>query len=103
MQRILVDKDYLSGRRWQRMRRIVLERHSYRCAVCNSYVDVEVHHRSYQNVGTEKEIDDLVALCAFCHALYHKKLIIRILRYLWRLICALTRRKKTQSARVSAR
>lgn len=75
---------YLAGERWQRLRKQALQGAGYRCQVCNGFVNLEVHHRTYAHVGTTQERDDLVVLCAFCHALYHGKVIHRILRLFWR-------------------
>ena len=61
--------------RWQRMRKRVLHARPF-CRACKlprwlaviAYdQDLHVHHRSYANRGTEREIDDLEPLCRRCH------------------------------------
>lgn len=43
-----------------------------RCQVCNRNQGLSVHHRTYENHGYEHlNLCDLVALCEFCHGLFH--------------------------------
>jgi hypothetical protein len=49
-------------------------RHLYSCETCGSrgsQAEVQVHHRTYRNLGREP-LDDLVILCGFCHQALHK-------------------------------
>ena len=63
--------DYLLTEHWQEVRRQALKRSEYRCALCNDAVPLHVHHRTYENLGDEKETD-LIALCAKCHETFHE-------------------------------
>ena len=62
-------KQYLQGTHWRAFRQIVLTFWGGRCAICNSAVNVEVHHRHYNSLGDER-ITDCIALCNFCHKLF---------------------------------
>ena len=43
-----------------------------RCQVCNSGLDISVHHRTYDTHGREhSNMMDLVVLCSNCHGLFH--------------------------------
>ena len=63
--------DYLRSEEWQRKRRRRLEMDGYRCQMCGSGMNLQVHHISYDNVRTDAEIDDLVTLCKACHEQVH--------------------------------
>lgn len=57
---------YINSDRWQRTRRAVLQRASYRCERCGSAGPLDVHHLSYARFGHE-DLSDLRALCRPCH------------------------------------
>lgn len=61
---------YLSSREWRSRREWALERANRRCQVCNGPDELEVHHRTYANLGAELPAD-LTVLCAGCHRLFH--------------------------------
>ncbi|MDE0483566.1 MAG: hypothetical protein OXI67_13375 [Candidatus Poribacteria bacterium] len=65
-------KRYLQSLAWDKKKTEVLERDNYRCVVCNSNSPLEVHHRTYDNIGRE-HISDLYTLCGACHNEHHKK------------------------------
>jgi len=47
--------------------------HHYPCEKCGckgTHAEIWIHHRRYQNLGQEP-LDDLVALCGFCHQALH--------------------------------
>lgn len=64
--------EYLQSSEWAEKRALVLKRDHFKCQICNSSKDLHVHHRSYKNLGNERETGDLITLCAECHALFHK-------------------------------
>jgi 5-methylcytosine-specific restriction endonuclease McrA len=66
-------QDYLHPEHWQdvRARFWASKLHNGGCAVCNTRVNLQVHHRSYRRVGHEK-LSDLVLLCGDCHKLTHQ-------------------------------
>ena len=62
---------YLRSSEWQVKRKLVLDYYGNRCAVCNSPVRVDVHHRRYDNIGSER-FTDMITLCEVCHSLFHR-------------------------------
>lgn len=63
--------EYLQTLEWKRRRQQAIEIADHRCAVCYSPKRLHVHHRTYQNVGDEKQ-SDLTVLCSECHDLFHR-------------------------------
>lgn len=64
-------QEYLKTDHWKRTRDSRIRDFGERCAVCCSSQGLEVHHRTYQNLGREKA-QDLTVLCRECHELFHK-------------------------------
>lgn len=65
-------KDYLRSEKWQEKRKERLLQDGYRCQLCGTGKNLEVHHVTYERIGNEK-ISDLVTLCNNCHQFVHKK------------------------------
>lgn len=63
---------HLESTTWDRVRREALKRAEYRCQICNRSVPLSGHHRSYDRLGTDKEILDVLAICSACHDFVHK-------------------------------
>jgi len=63
-------KDYLKSQYWQAIREKALKNADYRCQLCNSQENLNVHHRTYTNKGNEK-LEDLIVLCNECHKIFH--------------------------------
>tara|TARA_B110000483_G_C18015757_1_gene472977 strand:- start:11 stop:628 length:618 start_codon:yes stop_codon:yes gene_type:complete len=61
---------YLKSIEWKNKSKGVKERDRGCCRICNSSLNLEVHHRTYFNIGNEKLID-LITLCKKCHSLFH--------------------------------
>ncbi len=64
--------EYLKTQEWIRRRMVKLEISEYRCQLCNSSEDLNVHHRTYERLGCEK-MGDLLVLCRDCHKLFHER------------------------------
>ena len=64
-------KNYLRSKKWKMKRISVLKRAKYRCQLCNNKNRLQVHHRTYKNIGKEL-LTDLTVLCFGCHNLFHK-------------------------------
>jgi hypothetical protein len=63
---------YLRTPEWQDRREAALVRARWRCQLCNANdVRLDVHHRSYERRGEERD-DDLTVLCAWCHSHFHE-------------------------------
>ncbi|MBR1188549.1 hypothetical protein [Bradyrhizobium sp. AUGA SZCCT0160] len=63
--------EYISSNRWRSStaRLAELEAAGHRCRTCYAADDearLEVHHRTYQRLGSEL-VGDLTALCSYCH------------------------------------
>ena len=69
--RVMDYADYLLTPYWGSQRQGALARAQGRCQVCNGDQRLEVHHRTYERRGDERE-DDLIVLCRRCHGLYHE-------------------------------
>jgi hypothetical protein len=63
-------QSYLASEVWQARRAWKLEEADYRCQVCYSGLDLEVHHRTYARLGHERQ-NDLTVLCSLCHQRHH--------------------------------
>lgn len=64
---------YLNSPQWHRLRERVLARDGGVCrAVGCSRPAAQVHHLTYERVGSE-ELSDLVAVCSACHDACHPK------------------------------
>jgi len=65
-------KEYLQSDHWKAMRKRQLKLGNYKCNLCNSKDNLNVHHNTYENRGNEKD-EDLIVLCQECHAKFHGK------------------------------
>ena len=65
-------QNYLRSPAWMAKKAQVLERDRYRCTLCNEYGELEIHHRTYDNIGKEL-LEDLTTLCTPCHEKYHSE------------------------------
>tara|TARA_R110000803_G_C11833349_1_gene303594 strand:- start:42 stop:623 length:582 start_codon:yes stop_codon:yes gene_type:complete len=63
-------KDYLASPKWGVQRAKALLFAESRCQVCYNAARLDVHHRTYRNLG-EEEPCDLIVLCRYCHHLFH--------------------------------
>ena len=67
---------YLRSKAWETKRTQVLKRDGYRCVCCNTQavdVPLEVHHKTYENIGKEP-LSDLASMCKSCHDATHERL-----------------------------
>lgn len=62
---------YLQSPEWVRTRQQAIERARFRCQACNGAVNLQVHHRDYENLGCELP-SDLLVLCEGCHEVFHE-------------------------------
>ena len=46
-------------------------RDDWHCRCCNRMEGLHPHHVEYRSAGGEDELDNLVTLCAWCHAALH--------------------------------
>lgn len=64
-------RDYLGTDEWSERRKSVIRRAGFKCQVCAADGRLHVHHRTYARRGVERA-EDMVALCADCHELFHR-------------------------------
>ena len=64
----------ISGRRWDRARRQVLDAAGWRCESCGKAGALEVHHvRALHKGGHAYDLANLSAVCRACHIELHKR------------------------------
>lgn len=71
--RALPYSEYLLTEHWIETREKAKIKSNYRCEVCNSQNQLNVHHKTYENRGCELP-EDLIVLCQDCHKTFHHKL-----------------------------
>ncbi len=64
-------REYLKSDTWRALRRRIFNKYGNRCAVCNSPFELHLHHRTYERVCREADMD-VIPLCAECHEMFHK-------------------------------
>lgn len=62
---------YIQSKAWRKRRAEFLDNAGRVCNVCRSTEHIQVHHRTYVNLGNELD-RDLQALCKFCHENEHE-------------------------------
>lgn len=71
LRRLWYREIYLRTWHWRTLRRRVLEKYDYKCAVCNGRA-YDVHHKTYDRLGRER-MSDLMVLCRYHHTKAHAK------------------------------
>lgn len=61
---------YIQTSEWRNRRNRVLKLAGFRCEQCGAKRDVQVHHKTYERLGREFDVD-LEVLCPDCHLEYH--------------------------------
>jgi len=74
-------KAYLRTSHWFRKRKAALDHYGSKCSECGYTKHLQVHHKTYANIGNE-QMEDLQVLCSVCHKLKHRLYIKAILEYL---------------------
>ncbi len=59
-------REHLRSPRWRLVRRAALSRAGYKCEICGTTGRLEVHHKTYENLGHET-LDDVIVTCPRCH------------------------------------
>ena len=62
--------EYMDSRKWEDLRRKALQRADYKCELCNAPYKA-VHHIRYPKKYKDDHVDNLLAVCARCHARLH--------------------------------
>ena len=64
-------REYMQSEEWQKVRRKRLQIDGYKCQMCGTGKNLQVHHITYEHLGQAKELEDLVTLCRECHRGVH--------------------------------
>ncbi len=65
-------RDYLQTPYWKAVAHQARRRAQFKCGLCGESAPLSVHHRTYENRGSEAEhLTDLIALCSGCHETFH--------------------------------
>lgn len=62
---------YLRTPQWQAIRIEVIGVRGGKCERCDSTHRLQVHHKTYKNLGNES-LSELELLCSVCHKAHHK-------------------------------
>lgn len=62
---------YLQSSHWKAFRKKFFESHWRRCIGCHVTKKLHLHHKTYKNLGQEKD-SDVCILCKRCHFKLHK-------------------------------
>jgi 5-methylcytosine-specific restriction endonuclease McrA len=62
--------DYLS---YESLRQQILRRDGWRCQSCGTMSNLEVHHREFLSHSGADSEENLITLCAACHARVHRR------------------------------
>ena len=57
---------------YRRLHYAVLQRDSWRCQICGSMHNLEVHHKRFRSRSGDDSEENLITLCSDCHANIHK-------------------------------
>jgi 5-methylcytosine-specific restriction endonuclease McrA len=57
---------------YENLRQQVLRRDGWRCQSCGTMSNLEVHHRQFRSHSGDDSEDNLITLCAQCHAGIHR-------------------------------
>jgi 5-methylcytosine-specific restriction endonuclease McrA len=62
----------LDSKSYSDLHRQVLERDGWRCQVCGSMQNLQVHHLKFRSQSGGDEEQNLITLCAQCHEQVHR-------------------------------
>jgi 5-methylcytosine-specific restriction endonuclease McrA len=57
---------------YESLRQQVLRRDSWRCQLCGAMSNVEVHHKEFRSHSGDDSEENLITVCAACHAALHR-------------------------------
>jgi 5-methylcytosine-specific restriction endonuclease McrA len=61
----------LDAASYDRLREQVLRRDGWKCQVCGTMSNLEVHHKEFRSQCGNDSEQNLITLCAACHAFAH--------------------------------
>ncbi len=60
---------------YESLRQEILRRDGWRCQSCGTMSNLEVHHREFRSHSGSDAEENLITLCALCHARVHGRVI----------------------------
>jgi len=66
------DRLRLDAASYESLRRQVLRRDGWRCQLCGTMSNLEVHHKDFRSHSGEDSEENLITLCSTCHAGIHR-------------------------------
>jgi 5-methylcytosine-specific restriction endonuclease McrA len=57
---------------YEKLRNQVLRRDGWRCQLCGTMSTLEVHHKEFRSQSGDDSSQNLITLCAACHAGMHR-------------------------------
>jgi len=58
---------------YESLRQHILRRDGWRCQSCGAMSSLEVHHREFRSHSGADSEENLITLCAACHARMHRR------------------------------
>jgi len=58
--------------RYECLRQEILRRDGWRCQYCGTMSNLEVHHQQFRSHSGDDSEENLITLCAACHAVAHQ-------------------------------
>jgi 5-methylcytosine-specific restriction endonuclease McrA len=58
---------------YESLRQQILRRDGWRCQSCGTMTNLEVHHRKFRSRSGDDSEENLITLCAACHARVHRR------------------------------
>jgi 5-methylcytosine-specific restriction endonuclease McrA len=58
---------------YESLRQQILRRDGWRCQSCGAMTNLEVHHREFRSHSGADSQQNLITLCAACHATVHRR------------------------------
>ena len=56
---------------YEQLRQQILQRDGWKCQNCGSRLNLEVHHKAFRGQGGDDSEENLITVCARCHARAH--------------------------------
>ena len=61
---------------YESLRQEVLRRDGWRCQFCGTMSNLEIHHKQFRSHSGEDSEENLITLCAACHAIAESLTIV---------------------------
>jgi 5-methylcytosine-specific restriction endonuclease McrA len=61
----------LDSELYEQLRNQVLRRDGFRCQLCGTKSNLEVHHKEFRSHSGDDSEQNLITLCSACHATVH--------------------------------